>query len=559
MTQTTIPDAQYAVQLIGPDELTLNKNKPVPRPGPTQMLLKIEAVGLCFSDLKLLKQFSKHVRKGPIVKGLDANVLKEIPSYVPGEAPTVPGHEAVGRIVAVGEKVAQHGLGERVLVQADWREVRTAETNGAFGYNFEGALQEYVLLDERVVIDPKSSERYLLPVSEKRSASAIALVEPWGCVEDSYVTVERQGPKGGGAMLVVAEAGANVKGLDKACMRNGKPGSVVAMCGEDSQKKEIESLGAAVEFVQSIEALKNEAFDDILYFGAKKETVEALNDKLAPRGIFNVVLGGKSFGRPVSIDVGRMHYGLTRWCGTTGGDAAESYAHIPRTGEIRDSERVMIVGAAGPMGQMHVIRTLCAGKKNVGIVATDFDSARLESLHQKVGPLAERQGVSLRLVNPKEMPLNERFTYVALMAPVPALVSQAVRDCDEGGVVNIFAGIPAGTRADVDLDACIARKLWIFGTSGSTIDDMRLVLEKVEAGRLDTNFSVDAVCGLSGAIDGIRAVEHRTIPGKILVYPALRDLPLTPLAKLSQTHPAVAAKLDAGRWTQAAEKELLKA
>ena len=39
MTQT-IPDTQYAVQLIGPDELELNTAKPVPQPGPTQMLVK---------------------------------------------------------------------------------------------------------------------------------------------------------------------------------------------------------------------------------------------------------------------------------------------------------------------------------------------------------------------------------------------------------------------------------------------------------------------------------------------------------------------------------------
>lgn len=558
MTQTTIPATQYAVQLIGPDELKLNTTKAVPQPSPTQMIVKIEAVGLCFSDLKLLKQFSKHVRKGPIVKGLGEDVLRDIPSYVPGEAPTVPGHEAVGRIVAMGDKVKRYKLGERVLVQADWREIRTADSNGAFGYNFEGALQEYVLLDERVVIDPKSDERYLLPAGEEKSASAIALVEPWGCVEDSYVAVERQGIRAGGAMLVVAEAGAKVEGLDEACRRNGKPGTIVALCSDASQKKSVEALGVKVEFVTNIDALKNEAFDDILYFGANKNSVEALNDKLAKCGIFNVVLGGKTFGQPVSIDVGRVHYGLTRWCGTTGTNAAESYRHIPLTGELRDGERTLIVGAAGPMGQMHVIRDICAGRKNVTLVATDFDSSRLDSLNQKVGSLAKDRGVTFRLVNTQKTPLTERFTYVALMAPVPALVTQAVMDSDSGAIINIFAGIPAGTRTEIDLDAYVTRKLWMFGTSGSTIDDMRRVLEKVQTGQLDTNLSVDAVCGMAGAIDGIRAVEKRTLAGKILVYPSLRSLPLTPLAKLAETHPAVAKKLDAGRWTQAAEEELLK-
>jgi D-arabinose 1-dehydrogenase-like Zn-dependent alcohol dehydrogenase len=131
-----IPDKQYAVQLVGPDQLTLNKAKDVFRPGPHQVLAKVEVVGLCFSDLKLLKQFTGHVRKGPVVEGVDLSILKDIPSYVPDAAPTVPGHETVVRIVAVGPGVERHKPGERYLVQTDYRWVRTATSNAAFGYNF---------------------------------------------------------------------------------------------------------------------------------------------------------------------------------------------------------------------------------------------------------------------------------------------------------------------------------------------------------------------------------------------------------------------------------------
>ncbi len=45
--------------------------------------------------------------------------------------------------------------GERYLVQADYRWLLTANSNAAFGYNFEGALQEYVLMDERVITSPQ--------------------------------------------------------------------------------------------------------------------------------------------------------------------------------------------------------------------------------------------------------------------------------------------------------------------------------------------------------------------------------------------------------------------
>ena len=51
-----LPKRQYAVQLVGPDELFFNDSKEVVEPGPHQIVGRVEAVGLCFSDLKLLKQ-----------------------------------------------------------------------------------------------------------------------------------------------------------------------------------------------------------------------------------------------------------------------------------------------------------------------------------------------------------------------------------------------------------------------------------------------------------------------------------------------------------------------
>jgi threonine dehydrogenase-like Zn-dependent dehydrogenase len=173
---TNLPKTQYAVQLVGPDELVLNRSKEVFRPGRHQILCRVEAVGLCFSDLKLLKQFSSHVRKSEIVSGLDLDVLKEIPSYVPGLAPTVPGHETVVRIEVVGPRVENFKPGQRYLVQTDYRWLHTASSNAAFGYNFEGALAEYVLMDERVITSPQG-DSMLLPVGEEFSGSAIMLFE----------------------------------------------------------------------------------------------------------------------------------------------------------------------------------------------------------------------------------------------------------------------------------------------------------------------------------------------------------------------------------------------
>lgn len=546
-----LPATQKAVQLVGPGQLVLNDSKAVHSPGPRQILARVEAVGLCFSDLKLLKQFSSHPRKGEIVSGLEAAVLAEIPSYVPGEQPVVPGHEAVCRIVAVGDDVRHHKVGERVLVQTDYRELKTAGSNAAFGYNFEGGLQEYVLMDERVIMEPNTGERFLIPVPEHLGASAVCLVEPWACVEDSYVSGERRAPKAGGRMLIVAADGAVVAGLGNAC-REGLPAEVVAVCSGANHQKVAASFESAA-FVESLEAVDG-AFDDVVYFGSDARTIEALNDRLGARGIINIVLGGRRIDRQVSVAVGRVHYGMTRWIGTVGPDAAESYKNIPATGEIRPGDSIIVIGAGGPMGQMHVIRNLCSGTEDISLTLTDVDAGRMQSLLRRAEPIARRLGVNLQVGDSADA----RHDYFALMAPVAQLVADAVTHSNDGAIINIFTGIPAQTRHEIDLNTYIQRRCFMFGTSGSVIRDMRIVLDKISNGSLDTDGSVDAVSGMAGALEGLKAVEDRTLAGKIIVYPCLRNMGLIPLSELKNNHPSVAAKLNNGLWCKSAEEQLLK-
>ena len=86
---------------------------------------------------------------------------------------------------------------------------------------------------------------------------------------------------------------------------------------------------------------------------------------------------------------------------------------------------------------------------------------------------------------------------------------------------------------------------------------MKAVLAKLEAGSLDTNISVDAVAGMEGVADALAAVQARTSGGKIVIYPALGSVGLVRLDELPSRFPEVAAALDDGRWTRAAEEALL--
>ena len=207
--------SQIAIQLVGSDQLETNLHKPIHQPSTHQFVGKVCCVGLCFSDMKLLAQFDQHVRKAPVIAGLSDDVLSSIPSYVPEGAPTVPGHEVVVEITAVGPEVSSVEVGKRYMIQADWRDLKTANSNGAFGYNFEGALQQYVLMDERCTV-AQSGESYLLEVDTQRGMSANALVEPWACVEDAFIHEERTALTDQGTLLVVADGTvvADLEGLD---------------------------------------------------------------------------------------------------------------------------------------------------------------------------------------------------------------------------------------------------------------------------------------------------------------------------------------------------------
>jgi threonine dehydrogenase-like Zn-dependent dehydrogenase len=553
MKTEDVPAKQYAVQLVGPDQLVLNKAKDVFKPGPHQVLGKVEVVGLCFSDLKLLKQFAGHVRKGQVVEGLDPGVLKEVPSYVPDESPTVPGHETVVRIAAVGPGVERYKPGERYLVQADYRWIRTANSNAAFGYNFEGALQEYVLMDERVITAP-DGESMLLPAGEQRPASAIALAEPWACVEDAYVTKERTSLKAGGQMLIVADAEVSLGRLSNLFRRNGTPARITWI----SKSAPPADVTAPLTRGKYVDELEDAAYDDVLYFGAKPNVAEQLFVKVAANGLLNLVLGGERFGKPVVTAVGRVHYGGIRIVATAGSDPAEPMKHIPKTGEIRHGERINVVGAGGPMGTMHVIRNICQGIEGVSIFAGDVDDARLAALTKIAGPLAKQNDVEYQAYNATKGPAPEDVTYTVLMAPVPELVAAAAQNSAPRGIINIFAGIPVTVSGEVDLDAYAEKRLYFIGTSGSTLHDMKCMLEKVQSGRLDTNVSVAAITGLDGAVEGIRAVESRSIAGKIMVYPACKGLGLIRLEDLPGKLPDVGACLRDGLWTPEAERKLLE-
>jgi len=94
------PSEMHAWILNDPGELSLVQ-KPLPEPGSAEVLVRIDAVAVCATDLEV-------IRDGP-------------PALIQGGPPFnkrfTPGHEYMGTIVALGPDVDEYRVGERVAVE----------------------------------------------------------------------------------------------------------------------------------------------------------------------------------------------------------------------------------------------------------------------------------------------------------------------------------------------------------------------------------------------------------------------------------------------------------
>ncbi|MFH0520045.1 NAD(P)-dependent alcohol dehydrogenase [Streptomyces sp. M41] len=172
-----------AAVLKAPKELRIEE-RPVPRPGPGQVLVRVEAVGICGSDV----HYYEHGRIGDFVV----------------RAPMVLGHEPGGTVVALGTGVRRLKEGQLISVEPGVPCGRCAQCRQG-RYNLcpdvsfyatppvDGALCEYVAVDED----------FAHPVPEPLTAETAALLEPLSV----GVWASRKGRITPGSRVLVTGAG----------------------------------------------------------------------------------------------------------------------------------------------------------------------------------------------------------------------------------------------------------------------------------------------------------------------------------------------------------------
>jgi len=141
---------------------------------------------------------------------------------------------------------------------------------------------------------------------------------------------------------------------------------------------------------------------------------------------------------------------------------------------------------------------------------------------------------------------------------MPSLVADAVASSEDRSLINIFAGIAVATRQDVDLDAYIARHCYMFGTSGSVVRDMEVLLSRTRR-RVGTP-TCRSTRSLAWQVQQLAWRRCRTgsWPARSWSIPLCTRSGLLSLAELGGDFPSVASKLDDGHWCLEAERELLK-
>ena len=292
----------------GLENLTLEA-MPVPEPADDQLLARIDAVGICASDWKMISQGENHAR----MRGRDL-----------AAEPTVPGHEVSMTVVKVGKDLADtYHVGERYAVQA---EIYIDGRNIAYGYKLRGADQQVQTIGPEIY-----GGGYLLPIDPALAYAQAALAEPWACVYHAYSHHrETQSVKPGGTVWYVGAGPLGLMHIEKG-IQDGAARIIVSEMKADRIEKVRRSLSplakekgvelAVVDLTkESVDKyLAKGGADDILILAPVAKAAEAALEYLAKGGYLNMFAGFESREEAwIRFNLNDMHYGQWTFVATSG-------------------------------------------------------------------------------------------------------------------------------------------------------------------------------------------------------------------------------------------------
>ena len=218
--------------------------------------------------------------------------------------------------------------------------------------------------------------------------------------------------------------------------------------------------------------------------------------------------------------------------------------HLDKNGvptmNIKAGGKVAILAGCGPMGLVAIDCALHGTVKPSVVVVTDISDSRLERAKKIFDPEKEAEnGIRLVFVNSSDknelcaIADGKGFDDVFVYAPISALVELADSILAFDGCLNFFAG-----PMDRSFSACMNfynvhyEQHHVAGTSGSTPEDMKDIVDLIGEKRIDPSTMITHIGGINAAID--TTINLPNIPGgKKLIYTHI-DLPLVALCDFSE-------------------------
>ncbi len=331
-----LPKTMQAVTLSGVGEYALRlSDMPVPRPGPGQLLVRVDAAGICASLIKTIAQGPDHA----YFYGQDL-----------ARDPAILGDEGAVTLVACGaDLVGTYTLGARYVVQPAvdhppinhldrYRDRGRGVRKIACGYTLPGHLAEYMLIPEEVLL-----AHCLIPVPDAAMPHAhAAIAEPISCcvsgqfhhvhLTQDALTAPRgavAGLKPGGVTLVVGLGAMGRMHVEVALAAG--PRFVIGSDPSDIRRARTEALfggtGRLVttgpEDVARVvgEVSNGLGVDDLIVAVGAAPVIEASLPLLAKGGVANLFGGLKKGQEMIAVDANAVHYGETCITGSSGGTA----------------------------------------------------------------------------------------------------------------------------------------------------------------------------------------------------------------------------------------------
>lgn len=210
----------WQIPAFGIDNLQLAE-KPVPHPGPNEVLIKVHAVSLNYRDLMItLGKYNPQMH-----------------------LPRVPASDGAGEVVAVGEGVTEIKTGDRVagIFMQNWLDgpPTPAKHRGALGGDRDGMLSEHVVLPESGVVRVPEHLSW-----EEAATLPCAGVTAWNAV------VHAGNIKAGDTVVIQGTGGVSIFALQFAKLLGAR---VLGTSGSDEKLARARKLGldAGVNYKQN--------------------------------------------------------------------------------------------------------------------------------------------------------------------------------------------------------------------------------------------------------------------------------------------------------------------